>query len=94
MHPAPKTLWAFAFLIAIVGAWIFFHFQPAAWAMYFQMPGLPIGLVCGWIYDRATHGSSPFNPAILVVGLTILVNAFVYYLIFNLLLFFRTKYKK
>jgi hypothetical protein len=35
MHPAPKTLWAFAFLIAIVGAWIFFHFQPAAWAMYF-----------------------------------------------------------
>jgi len=62
--------------------------------MYFQMPGLAIGLVCGWIYDRATHGSSPFNPTILVVGLTILVNAFVYYLIFNLLLFFRTKYKK
>jgi sugar phosphate permease len=62
--------------------------------MYFQMPGLPIGLVCGWIYDRATHGASPFNPTILVVGLTILVNAFVYYLIFNLLLFFRTKYKK
>jgi hypothetical protein len=58
------------------------------------MLGIMVGLVCGWIYDRATHGDSPFNPAILVVGLTILLNASVYYLIFNLLLFFRTKFRK
>jgi peptidoglycan/LPS O-acetylase OafA/YrhL len=78
MHPARKSLWAFAFLLAIIVAWIGFHSQPAAWAMYIQIPGIVIGLVCGWIYDRATHGDSPFNPAILVAGLTILLNAYVY----------------
>jgi hypothetical protein len=83
MHPTRKTLWVFAFLLAILTACLGFRFHAAAWAMYIEMPGIMVGLICGWIYDRATHGDSPFNPAILVVGLTILLNASVYYLIFT-----------
>jgi F0F1-type ATP synthase assembly protein I len=58
--------------------------------MYVQMPGIVVGLVCGWIYDRVTNGQSPLNPAFLTIGLTILVNALLYYLIFRLLLFLRS----
>jgi hypothetical protein len=94
MHRAGKTLWALAFVLAIIIASLGFCFHSAPWAMYIQMPGIVIGLVCGWIYDRAIHGDSPFNPAILVVGLTILVNASVYYLVFKPFLFFRAKFVK
>ena len=88
-------MWGLAFLLASVVAWFGFHSPQAAWAMYIQMPGILFGLLCGWIYDNATHGNSPFNPAILAVGLTILLNASVYYyLIFKLLLFFRPNHRK
>jgi len=85
MHPTRKTLWALAFLLAVSVTSVGLPFRSAAWAVDIQMPGLMIGLVCGRIYDSMTSGQSPFNPVILSVALSIVVNASVYYLILKFL---------
>lgn len=82
--------WAGILSVSLSVTWFAIHSQRAMWKFYLQMPGIAAGIFIVWVLVHYTPRAADVR---IVYVLTILINALVYALLFELFLWFRAAFQ-